>query len=127
VRVLVAGIHVNDGPKAYDFYTQVLGWRDALVVHSEQLYILGPSTGWEMGCQINLEPITDEITRRFQEHQFREGLTALMLAVHDVEAEYERLRARGDIVFRLELTHDAIGKHFQIEDTVGNVLSIHQS
>ena len=125
MHVIVTGLHVTDAHRAYDFYTGVLGFRDVLVVPDQELYILGPSTGWEQGCQINLEPITDPLTRAFTEHQFRTGLTALMLGVHDAEMEYRRLKQRGDIVFREELTRDVIGLHFQIEDTVGNILSIH--
>ena len=125
MRVIVTGLHVTDTHRAYDFYTQVLGFRDVLVVPDKELYILGPSTGWEQGCQINLEPIPDELTRRYCEHQLREGLTALMLGVPDAETEYRRLKELGGLVFREELTKDAIGLHFQVEDTVGNILSIH--
>lgn len=125
VRVIVTGLHVTDTRRAHTFYTEVLGFRDVLVVPDEELYIVGPSTGWEQGCQINLEPIEDPLTRAFTEHQLRQGLTALMLGVPDAETEYRRLKERGDLVFREELTRDAIGLHFQIEDTVGNILSIH--
>ena len=47
-----------------------------------------------------------------------------------VSSDLTRARHTAEIIaasLGLELTHDAIGKHFQIEDTVGNVLSIHQS
>ena len=125
LRGLHPRLHVTDTHRAYDFYTEVLGFRDVLVVPDKELYILGPSTGWEQGCQINLEPIPDELTRRYCEHQLREGLTALMLGVPDAETEYRRLKELGGLVFREELTKDAIGLHFQIEDTVGNILSIH--
>ena len=127
MRVMVAGIHVTDPAAAYTFYTEVLGFRDVLVVPQHDLYILGPGTGWERGCQINLEPIRDEAVRRYQEHCLREGLPVVMLGVADAELEYRRLKEREDLVFRLELTRDAIGLHFQIEDTVGNVLSIHEA
>lgn len=125
MRVLVTGLYVDDPRRAYTFYTEVLGFRDVLVVPDQELFILGPSTGWEMGCQINLEPIDDPVTRDHHEHEFREGRASIMLGVDDAEDEYRRLKARGDIVFREELTQDAIGLHFQIEDTVGNILSIH--
>ena len=125
MRVLVTGLHVTDVRRAHAFYTQVLGLREVLVVPAHDLCILGPSSGWEMGAQINLEPIPDELTRRYCEHQLREGLTALMLGVPDAETEYRRLKELGGLVFREELTKDAIGLHFQIEDTVGNILSIH--
>ena len=125
MRIIVTGLYVDDPHQAYAFYTQVLGFRDVLVVPDKDLFILGPSTGWEMGCQINLEPIEDEVTRAYCEHQLREGRASVMLGVNDAEDEYRRLKARGDIVFREELTQDAIGLHFQIEDTVGNILSIH--
>lgn len=125
MRVLVTGLYVDDPRGAYTFYTEVLGFRDVLVVPDQELFILGPSTGWEMGCQINLEPIDDPVTRAHHEHEFREGRASIMLGVDDAEDEYRRLKARGDIVFREELTQDAIGLHFQIEDTVGNILSIH--
>lgn len=125
MRVLVTGLHVTDSRRGYAFYTQVLGFRDVLVVPDKELYILGPGSGWEQGCQINLEPIDDHVTRAYCEHQLREGLTALMLGVNDAELEYRRLKDRGGIVFREELTRDSLGLHFQIEDTVGNILSIH--
>ena len=125
MRVIVTGIPVTDARRAYRFYTEVLGFRDVLVVPQHDLYILGPSTGWELGCQINLEPVTDPLTRAYQRHCLEEGLPVLMLGVPDAELEYRRLKERGDLTFRLELTRDAIGLHFQIEDTVGNILSIH--
>lgn len=125
MRVLVTGVQVTDAARAYDFYTGVLGMRDVLVVPDKELFILGPSSGWEQGCQINLEPIDDPLTRAYCQFRLRTGLTALMLGVDDAELEYRRLKERGDIVFREELTRDVIGLHFQIEDTVGNILSIH--
>lgn len=125
MHVIVTGLHVTDTHRAYAFYTEVLGFRDVLVVPDKELYIVGPSSGWERGCQINLEPIEDPLTRAYCEHQFREGLAALMLGVDDAELEYRRLKDRGDLVFREELTRDVLGLHFQIEDTVGNILSIH--
>lgn len=124
MRVMVAGIHVTDPAAAYSFYTEVLGFRDVLVVPQHDLYILGPGTGWERGCQINLEPIRDEAVRRYQEHCLREGLPVLMLAVADAELEYWRLKQAG-LTFREELTRSEIGLHFQVEDGVGNILSIH--
>ncbi len=125
MRVLVTNIHVTDPKKAYTFYTEVLGFRDVLVVPDRDLYILGPSTGWEQGAQINLEPMTDPLTRAFQRHCLEEGLPVLMLAVPDAELEYWRLKELG-LTFRLELTRDAIGLHFQVEDGVGNIVSIHK-
>ncbi len=127
MHVLVTGVHVDDPARAYAFYTEVLGFRDVLVVPGSDLYILGPSTGWELGAQINLEPITDPLTRAYQQHCLRDARPVLMLGVPDAELEYRRLKEREDLVFRLELTRDAIGLHFQIEDTVGNVLSIHEA
>ena len=127
MRVLVTGLHVTDVRRAHAFYTQVVGLREVLVVPAHDLCILGPSSGWEMGAQINLEPIEDDATRAWSEHQLRAGLAALMLAVDDVEREYHRLCDRGDVVVREELTQDVIGLHFQIEDGVGNILSIHQA
>lgn len=125
MRVLVTGIHVDDPKKAYAFYTEVLGFRDVLVVPDKDLFILGPGSGWEQGCQINLEPIEDPLTRAYQRHCLEDGQPVLMLGVDDAEMEYRRLKGRGDLVFREELTRDVIGLHFQIEDTVGNILSIH--
>ena len=124
MRVIVTGIHVTDPRAAHDFYTGVLGFRDVLVAPQHDLYILGPSTGWEQGCQINLEPIRDEVVRRYQEHCLREGLPVVMLGVADAELEYRRLKELG-LVFREELTRSEIGLHFQVEDGVGNIVSIH--
>lgn len=124
MRVMVTGVPVTDTRAAYAFYTEVLGFRDVLVVPQHDLYILGPSSGWEQGCQINLELVEDQPTRAWQEHCLREGLPILMLAVPDAEMEYWRLKKAG-LTFREELTRSAIGLHFQVEDGVGNILSIH--
>ncbi|MFJ6131148.1 VOC family protein [Janibacter terrae] len=126
MRALVTGLFVTDVRRAHEFYTRVLGWRDVLVVPDEELCILGPGSGWERGCQLNLEPVEDEVTGAFTRHRYREGLAAIMLAVDDAEMEYRRLKDLGGIVFREELTRDVIGLHFQIEDGCGNILSIHE-
>lgn len=127
MRVLVTGVHVTDSRRAYAFYTDVLGLRDVVVVPDHELYILGPSTGWEEGAQIVLEPIEDPVTRAYCEHQHREGNSALMLGVPDAELEYRRLKDLGGVIFHEELTKDVLGLHFQIDDTVGNILSIHSA
>jgi predicted enzyme related to lactoylglutathione lyase len=125
VRVLVTAVHVTDVHRAYAFYSQVLGLRDVVTVPEQDLYILGPSTGWEQGCQVILEPVSDPVTRAHCEREHREGNSALMMGVPDAELEYRRLKERGDIIFREELTQDVLGLHFQVDDTVGNILSIH--
>lgn len=124
MRVLVTGIHVTDPAAAYAFYTEVLGFQDVLVVPQHDLYILGQSDGSPHGAQINLEPIEDPAIRAYQQHCLREGLPVLMLGVPDAELEYWRLKEAG-LTFREELTRSEIGLHFQVEDGVGNVLSIH--
>jgi predicted enzyme related to lactoylglutathione lyase len=125
MRPIVTGVHVTDPVRAHAFYTEVLGLREVVVVPDQELYILGPSTGWEQGCQIVLEPIVDPVTRAYCEQEHREGHSAIMLGVPDAELEYRRLTARGDVTFHEELTKDVLGLHFQIDDTVGNILSIH--
>ncbi|MGN7249231.1 VOC family protein [Janibacter anophelis] len=125
MRVIVTGVHVTDPHRAHAFYTEVLGMRDVVVVPEHELFIVGPSTGWEQGCQIVLERIEDPVVQAYCERQHREGNSALMLGVPDAELEYRRLKERGDIVFHEELTKDILGLHFQIDDTVGNILSIH--
>ena len=127
MRLLHTMLRVGDLDRSIAFYTEVLGMRDVVVVPEHELFIVGPSTGWEQGCQIVLERIEDPVVQAYCERQHREGNSALMLGVPDAELEYRRLKEREDLVFRLELTRDAIGLHFQIEDTVGNVLSIHEA
>ncbi|MBN8620630.1 MAG: VOC family protein, partial [Anaerolineae bacterium] len=77
------------------------------------------------GTGLLLEPSDNPIGRAYMEGVYAGSMPALVLGTTDVQADYERLTAKG-VVFREPPTRTDWGVQAVFEDTCGNLIQITQ-
>jgi len=96
MRIYLTSVVVNDQQKALRFYTDILGFR---VKHNipmgEYAWITVVSEEAPDGTELLLEPDAHPASRQFKTALIEDGIPSASFAVDDVEAEYERLVAKG--------------------------------
>ena len=96
MRIYLTSVVVNDQQKALRFYTDILGFQ---VKHNipmgEYAWITVVSAEDPDGTELLLEPDAHRAARTFKEALMEDGIPSASFAVDDVEAEHERLVAKG--------------------------------
>src|SRR5262245_31575732 len=96
VRINLASVLVDDQEKALRFYTEILGFvkkDDVPVGEHRWLTVVSPDD--PDGIELLLEPDAHPAAKPFKQALVDDGLPYTSFAVDDVQAEYDRLRARG--------------------------------
>ena len=96
MRIYLASVFVDDQQKALRFYTETLGFR---VKHNiplgEHAWITVVSEEAPEGTELLLEPDAHPGVGPYRKALVEDGIPSTSFAVDDVEAEHERLVARG--------------------------------
>ncbi|MEC9243540.1 MAG: VOC family protein [Pseudomonadota bacterium] len=128
LRIVLTSILVDDQDKAEAFYTDVLGFRkkqDFPAGGARWLTVVTP--GAENGTELLLEPMGYDFARTYQKALYDAGIPCTTFASEDVQAEYDRLKARG-VVFRAEPTRvEGMPTIAAFEDTCGNLVQIFEA
>ncbi|MXX86900.1 MAG: VOC family protein [Acidobacteria bacterium] len=126
MRIHLAGVMVDDQEKALRFYTETLGFR---VKHNIPLgrhaWITVVSEEAPEGTELVLEPDEHPAARPFKEALVKDGIPYTSFAVDDVEAEHERLTAKG---VRFVQPPTDLGPVITavFDDTCGNLIQIQE-
>jgi len=96
MRIHLTGVFVDDQRKALRFYTETLGFQ---VKHDiplgEHAWITVVSAEAPDGTELLLEPDGHPAVGPFKTALMEDGIPSASFAVDDVEAEHERLVAKG--------------------------------
>ena len=96
MRIHLAGVTVDDQQKALRFYTETLGFQlKHNIPLGEHAWITVVSPEAPEGTQLVLEPDAHPAVRPYKKALVEDGIPWTSFAVDDVEAEHERLTARG--------------------------------
>ena len=96
MRIHLAGVLVDDQQKALRFYTETLGFQlKHNIPVGEHAWITVVSGEAPEGTQLVLEPDAHPAARPFKEALVKDGIPYTAFAVDDIEAEHERLVAKG--------------------------------
>ena len=96
MRIHLASVLVDDQQKALRFYTETLGFQlKHNIPLGEHAWITVVSPEAPEGTQLVLEPDAHPAARPFKRALVEDGIPWTSFAVDDVEAEHERLVARG--------------------------------
>lgn len=125
MKIALTSVFVDDSSKAFEFYTEVLGFVERLYIPEAQLAIVA-SPEEPGGTGLLLEPNGNPIAKTYQQAIYKEGLPAIVFGVEDIQKEYERLKGLG-VVFRGEPTKVDWGTQAVFEDTCGNLIQLHQA
>ena len=96
MRIHLSGVFVDDQQKALRFYTETLGFQlKHNIPLGEHAWITVVSEEAPEGTELLLEPDDHPAVRPFKRALVEDGIPSNSFAVDDVEAEHERLMARG--------------------------------
>ncbi len=96
MKIKVTSVYVDDQEKALRFYTEVLGFvkkADFSQGPYRWLTVVSPEEpdGTELQLALNNSPAA----KAYQEAIFQQSQPAAMFFTDDVQADYERMKARG--------------------------------
>lgn len=126
MRSKLHSIIVDDQDRALAFYTEVLGFETKHDMPAgEYRWITVVSPEGPEGVEISLEPNAHPASKAFQTALLADGIPLTAFEVDDVQAEYERLKARG-VVFTQPPTPAGPVTIAVFADTCGNLIQIYQ-
>jgi predicted enzyme related to lactoylglutathione lyase len=125
MKIKLTSVFVDDPLKAFQFYTEVLGFVSRMYVPEAYLAIVA-SPEEPDGTGLLLEPNNNPLAQSYQQGLFTAGLPAIVFGVEDVQAEFKRLQDQG-VVFRGAPETNEWGTQAIFEDGCGNLIQLHQS
>jgi catechol 2,3-dioxygenase-like lactoylglutathione lyase family enzyme len=124
MRINVTSVFVDDQSKALTFYTDVLGFvkkNDLPAGEHRWPTVVSPEA--PDGVELLLEPDEHPAARPFKEALVADGIPFTSFAVTDVQAEFDRLSAKG-VTFVQPPTPMGPVTTAVFDDTCGNLIQI---
>jgi predicted enzyme related to lactoylglutathione lyase len=126
MKIKLTSVYVDDQERALRFYTEVLGFvkkADFSQGPFRWLTVASPedSDGTELQLALNNNPSA----KAYQQAMSQQGQPAAMFFTEDVQADYERMKARG-ANFTLPPKDVTGSKIAMLNDTCGNLIQITQ-
>ena len=124
MKINLASVFVDDQDKALSFYTETLGFvKKTEMPAGEFKWLTVVSPEDPDGVELVLEPSDHPAVKPFKDAIVADGIPYASFAVADVQAEYERLSARG-VKFLQEPTSMGPVTTAVFDDTCGNLIQI---
>ncbi len=126
MKIKLTSVYVVDQERALRFYTEVLGFvKKADISQGPFRWLTVVSPEDPDGTELQLALNDNPAAKAYQQAMFQQSRPAAMFTADDVQADYERLKARG-AEFTMPPT-DATGSRIaQLDDTCGNLIQITQ-
>ena len=126
MKIKLTSVYVDDQEKALRFYTDVLGFTkkaDFSTGPFRWLTVASPeeSNGTELQLALNNNPAA----KTYQQAMFQQSQPAAMFFTDDLQADYERMKARG-AEFTMPPTDVTASTIAMLNDTCGNLIQITQ-
>lgn len=119
-------VYVNDQERALRFYSDVLGFTkkaDFSQGSYRWLTVVAPED--PDGVELLLESNANPAARAYQEAQYGQKARAAQFLVNDLQAEHDRLAARG-VKFTMPVTKVPGSIIAVLDDTCGNLIQLVQ-
>jgi catechol 2,3-dioxygenase-like lactoylglutathione lyase family enzyme len=124
MKINLASVFVDDQDKALSFYTEKLGFvKKTEMPAGEFKWLTVVSPEDPDGVELLLEPSDHPAVKPFREAIVADGIPYTSFAVGNVQAEYERLSARG-VKFVQQPTSMGPVTTAVFDDTCGNLIQI---
>ena len=126
MKIKVTSLYVEDQEKAVRFYTEVLGFvKKADFSQGPFRWLTVASPEDPDGVELQLSPNNNPPAKAYQQALFQQGQPAAMFYTDDVQADYERMKARG-AEFTMPPTDVTASKIAMLKDTCGNLIQLTQ-
>ena len=126
MKIKLTTVHVNDQEKALRFYTDVLGFvKKTDYSQGPYRWLTVASPEDPDGTELQLALNGDPAAKAYQQALFQKGQPAAMFFTDDVQADYERMKARS-AEFTMPPTDVTGSKIAMLNDTCGNLIQVTQ-
>jgi predicted enzyme related to lactoylglutathione lyase len=126
MKIKLTSLFVDDQAKALRFYTEVLGFvKKADFSNGPFRWLTVASPEEPEGTELQLALNDDPAAKAYQQARFQKDQPAIMLFTDDLQADYERIQARG-AEFTMPPTDVTGSKIAKLKDGCGNLIQVTQ-
>ena len=126
MKIKLTTLHVDDQAKALHFYTEVLGFvKKADFSQGSYRWLTVASPEDLDGTELQLALDNNPAAKAYQQALFQQSQPAAMFFTDDVQADYERMKARG-ANFTMPPTDTTGSTIAMVNDGCGNLVQITQ-
>jgi predicted enzyme related to lactoylglutathione lyase len=127
LKIKHTSVFVDDQDKALRFYTEVLGFtKKDDFSNSGYRWLTVSAPDDKDGTELQLALNNNPAAMAYQQATFQQSQPAMMFYTHDVQADYERIKARG-AAFTMPPTEVMAGSVIAtLNDTCGNLIQLTQ-
>lgn len=126
MKIKVTSVYVDDQEKALHFYTEVLGFqKKADFSNGPYRWLTVASSEEPDGTELQLALNNNPAVQTYQQALFQQNQPAAMFFTDDLQADYDRMKARG-AEFTMQPTDVTASKIAMVKDTCGNLIQITQ-
>ncbi len=126
MKIKLTSIYVDDQEQALRFYTDVLGFvKKADFSQGPFRWLTVASPEEPDGTELQLALNDNPAAKTYQQALFQQGQPAAMFSTDDVQADYERIKARG-AEFTMPPTQVTGSTIAMVNDTCGNLIQLTQ-
>jgi predicted enzyme related to lactoylglutathione lyase len=126
MKIKLTSIYVDDQEEALRFYTDVLGFdKKADFSQGPFRWLTVASPEEPNGTELQLALNDNPVAKTYQQAMFQQGQPAAMFYTDDVQADYERIKARG-AEFTMPPTKVTGSTIAMLNDTRGNLIQLTQ-
>lgn len=124
MKIQLASIYVNNPVEAFNFYTDILGFKEQMFMPEANLAIVVSPEEPE-GTALLLEPSDNTIAKEYMAKLYEAGFPPIVFSVEDIQNEYERLKEL-DVDFKKKPTKMDWGWEAIFDDNCGNWIQLAQ-
>jgi len=126
MKIKLTSVYVDDQEKALRFYTEVLGFvKKSDFSQGPFRWLTVASAEDPDGTELQLALNNNPAAQAYQQAMFQQGQPAAMFFTNDLQADYERMKARG-ADFTMPPTDVTASKIARVNDTCGNLIQVSQ-
>ena len=126
MKIKLTSVYVDDQEKALRFYTEVLGFmKKADFSQGPFRWITVASPEQPDGAELQLALNDKPAAKVYQQAMFQQHQPAAMFYTDDLQADYERMKARG-ADFTMPPKDVTASKIAMLNDTCGNLIQLTQ-
>ena len=125
MKIKLTSVYVDDQEKALRFYTEVLGFvKKSDFSQGAYRWLTVASPEDPDGTELQLA-LNNPVAKTYQQAIFQQGQPAANFFTDDLQADYERMKARG-AAFTMPPTDVTASRIAVLNDTCGNLIQVTQ-
>lgn len=126
MKIKLTSVYVDDLEKALRFYTAVVGFvKKADFSQGSYRWLTVASAEDPDGTELLLALNSNPAAKAYQQAMFQQGQPAAMFFTDDLQADYDRMKARG-AEFTMPPTDVTASKIAKVNDSCGNLIQLTQ-